>query len=118
MCVYFDQHVFMFIIVEDIVRSRQWSRVMSIIADDVYFDYTIMSIIADDVYCDYTIMSIIAGDVCFDDKSGFWLVHSLPRFPNVSSQGYHYPHSGLIYGQTFLCVTYPYKTLNTIGKTI
>jgi deoxyribonuclease-2 len=56
------------------------------------------------------------GDICFDRLSGFWLVHSVPKFPPSASDKYNYPPSAMIFGQTFLCVTYPYKTFNTIGK--
>jgi len=56
-----------------------------------------------------------SGDVCFDKTSGFWLVHSVPHFPPPPSFGYSYPESGTVFGQTFLCVTYQYSTLNDIG---
>jgi len=55
------------------------------------------------------------GDMCFDKSSGFWLVHSVPKFPPPAKDGYSYPDSGHTYGQTFLCVTYPYQQLNAIG---
>jgi len=56
-----------------------------------------------------------SGDVCFDKTSGFWLVHSVPNFPPRPSDGYSYPDSATIYGQTFLCITYPYSEFNVIG---
>ena len=56
-----------------------------------------------------------AGDVCFDKSTGFWLVHSVPKFPPVSADGYSYPQTGQKYGQSFLCVTYGYAMLNDIG---
>ncbi|CAF1279711.1 unnamed protein product [Adineta steineri] len=48
------------------------------------------------------------GVLAFEDKTqtGFWLVHSVPHFPPVIEQGYGYPDSGRIYGQTMLCVTF------------
>ena len=36
------------------------------------------------------------GVLAFEDstKTGFWLVHSVPRFPQIIAQGYGYPDSG------------------------
>lgn len=47
------------------------------------------------------------GVLAFDEntQTGFWLVHSVPRFPQPIAQGYGYPDSGRIFGQTMLCVT-------------
>ncbi|CAF0975520.1 unnamed protein product [Adineta steineri] len=47
------------------------------------------------------------GVVAFDDstQTGFWLVHSVPRFPPPIVQGYGYPDSGRVFGQTMLCMT-------------
>ena len=42
-------------------------------------------------------------------------MHSLPKFPRPAKEGYTWPHNGLTYGQAFICVTYPYATLNAIG---
>lgn len=56
------------------------------------------------------------GDLCFNKYSGFWLVHSVPKFPPPASSHYSYPKSGSIFGQMLLCVTYKYNTLNEIGK--
>lgn len=55
------------------------------------------------------------GDVCFDDKSGFWLVHSVPRWPIYSDQNYGFPDNEKRYGQSFLCMTYATDSFNTIG---
>ena len=40
----------------------------------------------------------------------------MPRWPNGSSFTYEYPENEKDYGQSFLCVTYPYLTFNTIGS--
>jgi deoxyribonuclease-2 len=53
------------------------------------------------------------GDLAFDNTSGFWLIHSVPKFPPNDS--YHYPETGTRYGQSFLCVTFDYLTFNEIG---
>ncbi|CAI9738985.1 plancitoxin-1-like isoform X1 [Octopus vulgaris] len=56
------------------------------------------------------------GVIAFDKQSGFWLVHSTPKFPDYRHSGYQWPDNGHYFGQTFLCVTYPYKEMNKIGK--
>ena len=57
----------------------------------------------------------VSGDICFDKQQGYWLVHSVPRFPDYSDRKYSYPDSGTHYGQTFLCMTLAYKYLDVIG---
>uniref|UniRef100_A0A0N5C9F8 Deoxyribonuclease II n=1 Tax=Strongyloides papillosus TaxID=174720 RepID=A0A0N5C9F8_STREA len=54
------------------------------------------------------------GVLFFDDTSGVYLIHSVPKFPEVSS--YSYPSSGQIYGQSALCITINYNQVNIIGK--
>jgi deoxyribonuclease-2 len=46
--------------------------------------------------------------MAFDANGGFWLVHSVPRFPantgsGVSYEGY--PAYAATYGQSFLCMS-------------
>ncbi|TNE62645.1 MAG: deoxyribonuclease [Alphaproteobacteria bacterium] len=56
------------------------------------------------------------GVVAFDpaSKTGFWLLHSTPRYPVVGSDAF--PADEVIYGQTFLCVTLgDYATVNAIA---
>lgn len=54
------------------------------------------------------------GVVFFDSNQGFWLIHSLPRYPTVRASGYKFlPDS--TYGQSFLCVTIPTLQLDNIG---
>ncbi|MCJ9429365.1 deoxyribonuclease II family protein [Kordiimonas marina] len=56
------------------------------------------------------------GVVAFDMAagSGFWLLHSTPRFPVAGHAGF--PADEKIYGQTFLCVSFSdYGTLNDIA---
>ncbi|XP_071802431.1 plancitoxin-1-like [Asterias amurensis] len=56
------------------------------------------------------------GDLAFDASSGFWLVHSTPRFPRNSSQSYNWPATANKNGQTFLCVKFGYDQFETIGQ--
>lgn len=46
------------------------------------------------------------GVVVFGEKTGFWLIHSVPKYPTPTESGaYGYPHTGKMYGQSFLCLT-------------
>ncbi|CAB4066421.1 Ribose-phosphate pyrophosphokinase 3,Phosphoribosyl pyrophosphate synthase-associated protein 2,Ribose-phosphate pyrophosphokinase 4,Ribose-phosphate pyrophosphokinase 5,Ribose-phosphate pyrophosphokinase,Ribose-phosphate pyrophosphokinase 1,Phosphoribosyl pyrophosphate synthase-associated protein 1,Ribose-phosphate pyrophosphokinase 2,Ribose-phosphate pyrophosphokinase A [Lepeophtheirus salmonis] len=45
------------------------------------------------------------GVLFMDATSGFWLIHSAPKFPN-SPDKYRYPHTALRYGQSFLCISF------------
>ena len=45
---------------------------------------------------------VLAGDA---NDSGFYLVHSVPKFPDMSGGAYAYPKSGETYGQSFLCIS-------------
>lgn len=55
-----------------------------------------------------------AGVVAFDDKTGFWLIHSVPNFPD--HREYEYPETATNNGQTAICVTFKTSQLNEIGK--
>ncbi|KAG8179968.1 hypothetical protein JTE90_016301 [Oedothorax gibbosus] len=54
----------------------------------------------------------LKGVVAFDGKSGFWLVHSIPKA--FSPTGYAYPDNALSYGQSVLCVTLTVHSLDEI----
>ena len=57
------------------------------------------------------------GTVGYDSTSGFWLVHSVPRYPPFYNEGqYSYPYSGREYGQSMLCMSLPLSEINTAGK--
>ena len=47
--------------------------------------------------------------MAFDAQQGFWLIHSVPRFPvgvvEYLKNGYEYPQRETRYGQSFLCLT-------------
>jgi len=55
------------------------------------------------------------GVIAFDTSSGFWLIHSMPKWPNSPSKGYE----GLPdyrYGQSFLCITMSTSQFDSIGQ--
>ncbi|XP_055299115.1 deoxyribonuclease-2-alpha [Sitodiplosis mosellana] len=60
----------------------------------------------------------LKGVVVADKRSGFWLVHSVPLYPNITSDAsdYHYPSTGLIYGQSFLCLSLNANQIDVVGK--
>ncbi|XP_008327064.1 deoxyribonuclease-2-beta [Cynoglossus semilaevis] len=54
------------------------------------------------------------GALLLDHSQGFWLSHTVPRFPSFPERGYIYPPSGRVNGQTALCVTFRYKQFLTL----
>ncbi|KAJ8898399.1 hypothetical protein PR048_003759 [Dryococelus australis] len=59
------------------------------------------------------------GVVMCKPDGGLWLVHSIPHYPpspTGMSGGYSYPHSGLTYGQSFLCLSLNVKQMDLVGK--
>lgn len=65
-----------------------------------------------DVECGHT-----KGVLGANNETGFWLVHSVPKFPpprNISQ--YKYPNTAKRYAQSFLCITVDIENLNMIGK--
>ncbi|XP_031621229.1 deoxyribonuclease-2-alpha-like [Contarinia nasturtii] len=60
----------------------------------------------------------LKGVVVADKRSGFWLVHSVPLYPNITSNAndYHYPTTGMIYGQSFLCLSLSADQIDIVGK--
>ncbi|KJH42779.1 deoxyribonuclease-2 domain protein [Dictyocaulus viviparus] len=65
-----------------------------------------------DAFC-FVDDDITKGTVFFNDQSGVWLIHSVPKFPLPDR--YHYPESGHDYGQTMLCLSLSYSELGKIG---
>jgi deoxyribonuclease II len=56
------------------------------------------------------------GVIFFDsDGNGFWLVHSVPKFPPATSDSYSYPDAESIYGQSFLCTMLDKNALENIA---
>lgn len=57
------------------------------------------------------------GILLLDQEGGFWLVHSVPRFPPLPSSGaYTWPYNARAYGQTLICVSFPLTEFTKIGR--
>ncbi|KAK6741657.1 hypothetical protein RB195_009496 [Necator americanus] len=54
------------------------------------------------------------GLAVFDYEVGFWLVHSVPRFPPINK--YSFPRSGEKFAQSFLCLTLGVDMLEDVGQ--
>lgn len=55
------------------------------------------------------------GVVVMTAQGGFWLVHSVPKYPPSPEVGYSYPSSALHYGQTMLCISLPSDQSHSLG---
>lgn len=57
------------------------------------------------------------GVLLLDEEGGFWLIHSVPRFPPPASSGaYSWPPNARTFGQTLLCVSFPLTQFLRIGR--
>lgn len=56
------------------------------------------------------------GVVATDGTSGFWLIHSVPKYPPELGQQYHYPNTGRMYGQSFLCISFGADQMDSVGR--
>ncbi|EPB68715.1 deoxyribonuclease II [Ancylostoma ceylanicum] len=54
------------------------------------------------------------GVIMFDQKQGFWMLHSVPEFPPLEK--YSYPEAGTRFAQSFLCVTLDSNALHDLAK--
>ena len=57
------------------------------------------------------------GVIATDGESGFWLVHSVPKYPDLSADSFTWTASK-IYGQSFLCISLSHKNLDLLAKQI
>ncbi|KAJ8039484.1 Plancitoxin-1 [Holothuria leucospilota] len=55
------------------------------------------------------------GVVSYDGKDGFWMVHSVPKFPGKSSP-YQWPGNANTYGQSILCVSFKSPEMENIAN--
>jgi len=53
------------------------------------------------------------GVVSFNSSSGFWMVHSSPKFPPERSLSYKWTATN--FGQTVLCISLPYHQLEAVA---
>lgn len=58
------------------------------------------------------------GALAFDQKTGFWMISSIPRFPAKVSDGYHFSDNQTRFRQIVLCVTVPLSVKIRIGNDI
>ncbi|XP_050428234.1 cell-death-related nuclease 7 [Adelges cooleyi] len=61
------------------------------------------------------------GMVAADKDSGYWLVHSVPKYPQLPYQNnnsYTYPPTGVKFGQSFLCLSMLSQELDKVGDQI
>ncbi|NXN97011.1 DNS2B protein, partial [Rhinopomastus cyanomelas] len=56
------------------------------------------------------------GFLLSDKSQGFWVIHSVPLFPPAPEDGYGYPATGELYGQTAICVTFRYGQFAEIDQ--
>ena len=56
------------------------------------------------------------GAIAYDTNGGFWLIHSTPKYPNISNSNYEYPSNGKIYGQAFFCANFGIQQFNKIAE--
>lgn len=61
-------------------------------------------------------MAHAKGVLAIDSNSGFWLIHSVPQFPDAPIRGkkYSYPRSGRDNGQSAICISIPAKEARKI----
>jgi deoxyribonuclease-2 len=61
------------------------------------------------------------GVFAFNEKTAFWLVHSVPRFPQKASydrKRYDFPLDETTYGQSFLCISMPPQELENLAPNL
>ncbi|XP_040843160.1 deoxyribonuclease-2-beta isoform X2 [Ochotona curzoniae] len=56
------------------------------------------------------------GLLLWNRVQGFWLIHSIPRFPPIPEEGYAYPPSGKRNGQSGICITFKHHQYETIAS--
>lgn len=56
------------------------------------------------------------GLLVWNRKQGFWLIHSVPRFPPAPEHGYDFPSSGKLYAQSGICITFKYSQYESIDS--
>ena len=55
--------------------------------------------------------------IAFDESTGFWLIHSMPKYPQKQADGYRWCDNVDRYAQSFLCISMSTsQSLDKIGK--
>ncbi|RCN27965.1 deoxyribonuclease II [Ancylostoma caninum] len=54
------------------------------------------------------------GVAAFDAYTGFWMIHSVPKFPPF--YWYGYPSTGRRFGQSFMCLSLSTRSLEDVGQ--
>ncbi len=54
--------------------------------------------------------------VSYDEKGGYWLIHSVPEFPPKSQLGYSYPEAALQHAHIHMCISLRKGQMENIGN--
>jgi hypothetical protein len=58
------------------------------------------------------------GVISLDARDGFWLVHSVPKFPSLASSTFTWANASKIYGQSFLCISMTPTEINMASRQV
>ena len=58
------------------------------------------------------------GVLATSSEYGFWLVHSVPKFPELSGSDYKWGSASADYGQTFLCISMSLADIDGVAKQV
>ncbi|XP_026808791.1 cell-death-related nuclease 7 [Rhopalosiphum maidis] len=117
-------------------KNQEWTYFTGIITEKSAIGHTVSQMYTTSKTYNESIMWIVYNDeptngpttftkghskgiVVADNSSGFWLVHSVPLFPQLPYQNnnsYTYPKTGVKYGQSFLCMSMTAEELDKVGN--
>jgi len=59
----------------------------------------------------------VKGVLLFNNKSAVYIVHSIPHFPpKITDERYYINNSQLVFGQSMMCLTVDFESLDAIGR--